>query len=164
MALRSPSLRGGSSGLLVCLAVLAWPQPSRAEVLYRLNTRCSVNGAAPVACTVEASNENQVTLYRHEIGAQRITVRISDGPVRMDRWDSQGKRWQSLRTAAARFSTNTVCFNDRELCVVNPNYLNSVVQDNPNSMAQRDLVKVHFGSDGRINASCYDDGCEVTLK
>jgi hypothetical protein len=25
-------------------------------------------------------------------------------------------------------------------------------------------VKVHFGADGRINASCYDDGCEVTQR
>jgi hypothetical protein len=48
--------------------------------------------------------------------------------------------------------------------VVNPNYLNSVRQDRAAAMASRDLVKVHFGADGRINATCYDDGCEVTLK
>jgi hypothetical protein len=53
-----------------------------------------------------------------------------------------------------------VCFNGRDLCVVNPNYLNSVVQDRPEAMAGRDLVQVFFGKDGRINLSCYDDGCQ----
>jgi hypothetical protein len=48
--------------------------------------------------------------------------------------------------------------------VVNPNYLNSVLQQNPAAMAGRDLVKVHFGADGRINASCYDDGCALKLQ
>jgi hypothetical protein len=48
--------------------------------------------------------------------------------------------------------------------VVNANYLNSVREDNPAAMAKRDLVKVHFGTDGRINASCYDDGCEEVKK
>jgi hypothetical protein len=27
-------------------------------------------------------------------------------------------------------------------------------------MAGRDLVQVFFGKDGRINLSCYDDGCK----
>lgn len=31
-------------------------------------------------------------------------------------------------------------------------------------MTGRDLVKVHFGADGRVDASCYDDGCEVKLQ
>ena len=66
--------------------------------------------------------------------------------------------------ASARFSSNTICFNGQRLCVVNPNYLNSVREDNPAATSKRDLVKVHFGRDGRIDASCYDDGCEVIQK
>ena len=118
----------------------------------------------PVPCKVEAVNEANATLYRHAIGQRNTTVRISDTPLRMELWDSADGQWRSLTTAAARFSSNTVCFNGRDLCVVNPNYLNSVLQQNPAAMAGRDLVKVHFGADGRINASCYDDGCALKLQ
>jgi hypothetical protein len=31
-------------------------------------------------------------------------------------------------------------------------------------MKGRDLVMVHFGKDGRVDASCYDDGCDVVRK
>ena len=79
--------------------------------------------------------------------------------------DGTKKAWQPLRGAAARFSTNTICFNGRDLCVVNPNYLNSVREDRSNTRLQgRDLVMVHFGADGRVDASCYDDACALLLK
>ena len=138
--------------------------PAGAQVLYSLETRCSLNDAAPQACSVEAINQSTFTEYRHRIGPVTETVRISDAPVRMQRWYGASKQWQALNWAAARFSTNTVCFNGRQLCVVNPNYLNSVRQQSSAAMAGRDLVKVHFGADGRIDATCYDNGCEVTLK
>jgi hypothetical protein len=70
-----------------------------------------------------------------------------------------------LRSAGALFSSNSICFNGRELCVVNPNYLNSVREDRQDLRLQgRDLVKVHFGPDGRVNATCYDAGCEADLR
>jgi hypothetical protein len=73
--------------------------------------------------------------------------------------------WTPVHTAGALFSTNSICFNGRELCVVNPNYLNSVREDRQDLRLQgRDLVKVHFGPDGRVDASCYDSGCEVDLR
>ena len=159
-----------SLALLVASAVAVSPsraQPTAAakeQILYSLETRCSLNGAPAVPCTVEAVDDGQATHYRHRIGSKTDTIRVTDAPVRMLRWDAQTKQWKSLTWAAARFSSNTVCFNGRELCVVNPNYLNSVRQDHAAAMALRDLVKVHFGADGRINATCYDDGCEVTLK
>jgi len=149
---------------VTALAVLGAPQAARAEVLYTLETSCSLRAAVPVPCKVEAVNEANATLYRHAIGQRNTKVRISDTPLRMELWDSAGGQWRSLTTAAARFSSNTVCFNGRDLCVVNPNYLNSVLQQNPAAMAGRDLVKVHFGADGRINASCYDDGCALKLQ
>jgi hypothetical protein len=55
-----------------------------------------------------------------------------------------------------------VCFNGTDLCVVNPNYLNSLRQEKGAALNGRDLLKVTFGSDGRINAYCYDDGCPAT--
>jgi len=143
---------------------LAQAKPTKQQVLYTLQTRCSLQSAAPVPCTVEALDDGKATLYRHKIGSSTDTIRITESPVRMTRWDAKGKQWISLAWAAARFSSNTVCFNGRDLCVVNPNYLNSVRQDHAAAMASRDLVKVHFGADVRINATCYDDGCEVTLK
>ena len=159
-----------AAGFAAAAALAAVPAPAAAQtqtppqVLYTLQTRCSLNGAAAVPCTVEALNEGKATLYRHTIGRNVETIRITDAPVRMQRLEAGSKRWSSLTWAAARFSSNTVCFNTRELCVVNPNYLNSVQQQSSAAMAGRDLVKVHFGADGRIDATCYDNGCEVNLK
>ena len=154
-----PTCRPGLLALLAA-SLLGAPLLARAEVLYKLNTQCSLGAGNPQPCLVEAINEKGATLYRQTIGSSTETIRITDQPVRMERWDAQTKAWQSLTSAAARFSRNTVCFNGRDLCVVNPNYLNSVVQDRPEAMAGRDLVQVFFGKDGRINLSCYDDGCQ----
>ena len=148
----------------LCLALLATPLPSRSELLYSLRTTCSLAGADPVPSTVEAVDEGKATLYRHLLAGRTETVRISDKPIRMAVWDAGTKQWRNLSRASARFSTNTVCFNGTELCVVNPNYLNSVREANTPATSGRDLVRVHFGADGRINASCYDDGCGVILQ
>ena len=145
-------------------AVLGFPLPGSADILYKLTTQCSWNGAAPVACTVEAQEDGRATLYRHRIGNVTETVRITDSPVTMSIYNAATKQWVGLSKASARFSSNTICFNGQQLCVVNPNYLNSVREDNPAATSKRDLVKVHFGRDGRIDASCYDDGCEVIQK
>jgi hypothetical protein len=167
------SLRHLASGSIKPLLISSWftasllnaaPGHSAEVTLYTLETQCSRAGAAPVNCTVEAINEGQSTRYRHRIGQTIETVRITDDPLTMTLWNPETKRWQSLHNASGRFSTNTVCFNDQDLCVINPNYLNSVRQDNPAKMAGRDLVRVHFGSDGRIDASCYDAGCEVVKR
>ncbi|MCP9808726.1 hypothetical protein KBY58_04685 [Cyanobium sp. HWJ4-Hawea] len=147
------------SGMAICASPLA----GHAEVLYTLQTKCSIKGGSPLPCTVTAENRGNATFYLHQIGATRKTIRITDKPLRMTRWVTGKEWWESLQGAAARFSTDTICFNGRDLCVVNPNYLRSV-QINNISTQNRDLVKVHFGSDGRINASCYDDGCGVNLK
>lgn len=149
-----PLLASGSS--------LGLPQAAGAadSVLYTLATRCSIEGGAPQACVVDAVDEGGATLYRHRIGKVAMTVRITDQPVRMERWNAAKKTWQPLTQAAARFSTNTVCFNGRDLCVVNANYLNSVRQDRPDATAGRDLVMVRFDGTGRVNLTCYDDGCK----
>ncbi|MEA5392604.1 hypothetical protein VB738_15175 [Cyanobium gracile UHCC 0139] len=150
--------------LAVAPASLAQQVPS-AKVLYRLSTQCALQGAAPVPCTVEAVDSGGATLYRHRIGTSVETVRITAEPVTMAIWAHDARNWRPLRGASARFSTNTVCFNGKDLCVVNPNYLNSVREDRANTRLQgRDLVMVHFGSDGRVDASCYDDACALLLK
>jgi hypothetical protein len=87
------------------------------------------------------------------------TIRVSAEPSRMALWDATARSWVNLRNAEARFSTNTVCFNNRELCVVNPNYLNSVLEDRPD-LRGRDYVSAHFGANGRVDLICYDKGCD----
>ncbi|PSB36428.1 hypothetical protein C7B81_14145 [Aphanothece cf. minutissima CCALA 015] len=161
----SPAAGLMAAGLLaVAPASLAQQDPS-ATVLYTLATQCALKGAAPVPCTVEAVDSGGATLYRHRIGTGVETVRITSEPVTMAIWAHDARSWRPLRGASARFSTNTVCFNGQDLCVVNPNYLNSVRQDRANTRLQgRDLVMVHFGADGRVDASCYDDACALLLK
>jgi len=155
MGLRSLHLAG-------CAALLMSGLPGRAEPLYTINTSCSINGTKLVPCTIEAINQGDATIYRHQIGADRVDIRITDKPVtRMEIWEASAKRWVSVVSAAARFSKNAVCFNGTELCAINPNYLNSVQQSSPATFAGRDLVRVHFGVDGRVDASCYDAGCDL---
>lgn len=170
-------LLSGSALALTCLlpcatfaqgagaAPAAAAAPAASKTLYTLATRCSQNGGPPQACTVEAIEEGSSTVYRHRIGTETLAIRITDNPVTMTRQDGNGQGWRPLRTAGARFSTNSVCFNGDELCVVNPNYLNSVREDRKDLRLQgRDLVKVHFGADGRVDATCYDSGCEANLR
>jgi hypothetical protein len=169
-----PLLRGvlipGTALLLGCLtpwSAYGQGQPATAtsKTLYTLATRCSIAGGKAQPCTVEAIDQGTSTVYHHRIGQQTIAIRITDAPVTMARQDAAGQAWVPLRTAGALFSTNSVCFNGGELCVVNPNYLNSVREDNTDRRLQgRDLVKVHFGPDGRVDASCYDSGCEANLR
>jgi hypothetical protein len=110
---------------------------------------------------VDAREENGATVYRHTIGTLVETIRISDGPLRMERLDAGTGRWRSLRSAEVQFSTNTICFDGRDLCVLNPNYLNSVREERVDELEGRDRVHVRFGDDGRLLLTCYDRGCEV---
>ena len=159
-----------ASLLLPCLspatALSQGEQPIAGQTLYILDTQCSIAGGPAQACRVEAIDAGSTTIYRHRIGAQTILIRITDSPVTMARQDGIGKPWVPLRSVGALFSTNSICFNGRELCVVNPNYLNSVREDRKdlNLLRGRDLVKLHFGPDGRVDASCWDSGCEAVLR
>lgn len=146
-------------GLLLGCA-LAGGQPGRADALYTLDTFCSLEGTDAVRCSVTAINQGDTTEYRHRIGTKEVTFRISDKPyTRVELWDPAGKRWQSARSAAAIFSLNALCLDGTAFCVVNPNYLNSVREDLGRAVNGRDVMEVTFGSDGRIHATCYDDGC-----
>jgi hypothetical protein len=148
--------------LIGSAALLLVSLPGKAESLYVLKTACSLNGTTLVPCTVEAIDEGKATIYRHTVGTVIRDVRITDKPVpRIEIWNDTSKGWESAVSVAVRFSKNAICFNGVELCAINPNYLNSILQDNPDNFGGRDLVRVHFGRDGRIDASCYDAGCEL---
>lgn len=154
--------RWASAALLTgaALALGLHPLQAKEVVLYILNTRCALKGAAPVPCKVVAVDEQDATLYRHIIGANSITLRISDEPARLSLMTTGATNWKPLRNAAVRFSTNTLCLDDESLCVVNPNYLNSLLQERPD-FRERDLVRVHFDAKGRVDLICYDTGCDL---
>jgi hypothetical protein len=148
---------------LTAAAALTWellPAPARSEVLYSLETQCSLKEGAAQACTVEATEQDGATLYRHTIGDRIVLIRIEAEPNRMSLRDATNSQWTYLASAGALLSSNTVCFNGRDLCVVNPNYLNSVVEEKPALYEGRDLVRVIFGVDGRVDLSCFDKACD----
>lgn len=139
---------------------LAVHAPARAELLYSLDTWCSLDGTKPVACRVDAIDEGEATIYRHRIGAVERLVRIREQPlVRIELWDEASRKWRSARSAAVLLGDNVLCFDGTALCVVNPNYLNSIREEKGPALAGRDTVQMTFGTDGRVNAYCYDDGC-----
>ncbi|MCP9927005.1 hypothetical protein [Cyanobium sp. CH-040] len=151
--------------LMVLCAGVAIPfcaQPSAAQgtTLYRLETTCTIRGGAPQDCVVEVTDEGDSTVYRHTIGSRVEVIRVSDPPLRMGILDAPSGRWRQVKSAGARFSTNTICYDDRDLCVINPNHLNSVREERVDSLEGRDLVGVRFGADGRVILTCYDEGCE----
>jgi len=143
-----------------CLGLGALPA-ARAEVLYKLESECSFNRGAPVPCTVEAGSEGKATIYRHVAGDKVVTIRVSDDPSRIEMLDASSGKFVTVKSAGARFSTNTICYNNRDFCVVNPNYLNSIRQDSPQQFAGRDLVRVTMNTEGRVALICYDDVCNV---
>ncbi|MEB3200654.1 MAG: hypothetical protein VKK62_09035 [Synechococcaceae cyanobacterium] len=145
---------------VLSLSLAPAAHPGSAGKLYSLVTNCSVRGGAVLPCTVEAINEGGATLYRHRMGQSIETVRITDQPSLMSLWDASSRSWQPLRNASVLFSSNTLCFNDKDLCVVNPNYLNSLLQDRPD-LRGRDLVRARFASNGRVEILCYDSGCDL---
>lgn len=147
-----------SAALLAGLS--AGQAQARGQALYTLETSCSIKGGPAQPCVVEAVDEGDATIYTHRIGKQVQKIRISDAPVSMSLWDPTSKSWVVLKSAGARFSTNTICFNGRDLCVVNPNYLNSVREEKTEALAGRDLVGVKFSPDGRVSLTCYDEACE----
>lgn len=158
----SAVVMGSALALASALALGAAPARAQDETgtLYTLETTCSLAGAAPQPCVVEAIEGDDFVTYRHKIGDSTETIRISDSPVRMGRLEAGTDSWEFLTSVGARFSTNTICFNGTDICVINPNYLNSIREERPDSTADRDLVRVLFGDDGRVHLTCYDDGCE----
>ena len=142
------------------IPICAAPSLAQSTLLYRLETTCTIRGGAPQECVVEVSDDGETTTYRHTIGSRVEVIRVSDPPLRMSMLDASTGRWRQLTSAGARFSTNTICYNDRDLCVFNPNHLNSVREERVDALEGRDLVGVRFGADGRVILSCYDEGCE----
>jgi hypothetical protein len=158
LQLRTPRF-AAAAGLLAA-PLLACPGALRAETLYTLESFCSVNGTDAVPCRIEAVNSGDATEYLHRLSNKEVRFRVSDTPyTRIELWDAERKSWRSARNAAAFFELNALCLDGTSFCAINPNYLNSVRQDLGRAVNGRSVLEVHFGKDGRIDASCYDAGC-----
>ena len=146
---------------------LAWsPVRAETEVIYSLDTTCTLGSGQPQPCQVEAVEVDNTTEYRHRLGARTISYRILDAPyVRIEGRKADGDPWSSVRNAWISFPTNELCFNDRAFCVVNPTFLADVKADARGSaFEQRDTVGLAFNPDGRVDVACFDDGCRRLLE
>jgi hypothetical protein len=148
-----------AAGLLAAPALL-FAGALKAESLYTLESFCSTNGTDAVPCRIEAIDTTDSTEYHHRLSNKEVRFRVSDKPyTRIELWDGASNSWRSARNASAFFALNAVCLDGTTFCAINPNYLNSVRQDLGKSVNGRSVLEVHFGKDGRIDASCYDAGC-----
>ena len=156
---RPAALLIGSAVTLMAAAL----SPLRAEtaVIYRLDTTCSLSGGPLQPCEVEAVEVGEATEYRHRLGSRTISYRILDDPyVRIEGRKASGEPWISVRNAWIRFPTNELCFNDRAFCVVNPTFLADVKADAAGPAFEgRESVGLAFGSNGRVEIACFDNGC-----
>lgn len=144
---------------------VALPRVAGAQPLYSLNTTCSIQRMAPLPCVVEAVEVGDATEYRHRVGNRTLVYRVFDDPyVRIEALNPTSNAWGPVRNASIRFSSNELCFNDRALCVVNPNDLNSVREEGGPALAGRDRMGLSFGSNGRTEIACFDDGCTRLLE
>ncbi len=153
--------------LPLCLAsVLGWcaaaALPASASRLYELKTRCTEAGKA-VDCTVEAIDSSQFTLYRHRIdGKEVFSVRLADKPdQRAQVWDVARKGWVPLERVSLNFTANELCFDGDRLCVINPNFFDSIRPTMKHPDRQR--IRATFDSKGNLDAICYDQGCDKSL-
>lgn len=152
-------------GSAISLGAVALPRAADAQTLYSLNTTCSIQRMAPVPCVVEAVDVGEATEYRHRVGNRTLVYRVFDEPyVRIEALNPATNAWGPVRNATIRFSSNELCFNDRAFCVTNPNYLNSVREEGGPALAGRDRMGLSFGSNGRTEIACFDDGCTRLLE
>jgi hypothetical protein len=156
-------LLGSALGL-----ALAASSPARAEteLIYSLDTTCTIGRGKPQPCQVEALEVGDATEYRHRLGARTISYRILEDPyVRIEGRRASGDPWSSVRNAWINFSANELCFNDRAFCVVNPTFLDDVKADAEGpALEDRQTVGLAFGPSGRVDIACFDDGCRRLLE
>ena len=142
------------------MAVRAQSQPAP-RLLYRLETNCSVTDVQN-RCTVEAFDGSSSTVYRTTLKGETISFRLIDEPERRGAqlWDGQTRSWVALDELSMDFTSNELCINGQQLCMINPNYFASIRDDHPS--LRSDLIVARFDAkDGRLAAICYSrQACE----
>ena len=122
--------------------------------LYKLETNCSLNGSDQ-RCTVEAFDGSDATVYRTTANGETLSFRLIDKPEQRaaQLWNAQSKGWVGLDALSLDFTSNTLCINGQQLCMVNPNYFASIRDDHPD--LRSDLIVARFDAkDGRLAAIC----------
>ena len=146
------------SGSAPAARAQAQPAPT---LLYKLETNCSLKDVQS-RCTVEAFDGNTSTVYRTTANGETISFRLIDEPDRRGAqiWDTQTKGWVALDELSMDFTSNELCINGQQLCMINPNYFASVRDDHPN--LRSDLIVARFDAkDARLAAICYSrEACE----
>ena len=142
------------------MAVRAQSQPAP-RLLYKLETNCSVKDVQN-RCTVEAFDGSSSTVYRTTLKGETISFRLIDEPDRRGAqlWNGQTKSWVALDELSMDFTSNELCINGQQLCMINPNYFASIRDDHPS--LRSDLIVARFDAkDGRLAAICYSrQACE----
>lgn len=143
-----------------------WQAPGlQAEELYSLDTTCSTGTAQPFACQVTAVNVDDTTEYRHSFGNRTVAYRVIDSPyVRIEGQNAAGAPWVSVKNATINFKTQQLCFNNQVFCVNNPTFLADVLVNSGDAMQGRTQAGMAFGSNGRVDVACFDEGCKRLME
>ena len=151
-------------GLLLIGGIVHAPS-LQAEELYRLDTTCSTGTAEPFACTVTAVTVDDTTEYRHSFGGRTVSYRVIDSPyVRIEGQKAAGAAWASVKNATIDFQDQELCFNNRAFCVNNPTFLADVLVNSGDAMQGRTKAGMAFGSNGRVEVACFDNGCKRLME
>jgi len=151
-------------GLLLMGGIMHTPS-LQAEELYTLETTCRSGTAQPFACTVTATNIDDTTEYRHSFGDRTVAYRVIDSPyVRIESQKTAGAPWMSVKNATINFKTQELCFNNQVFCVKNPTFLADVLVNSGDAIQGRTKAGMAFGSNGRVDVACFDNGCDRLLE
>lgn len=152
-------------GVLALSSGLITASPIQAEELYSLDTTCSTGTAKPFACQVKAVNVDDTTEYRHRFNGRTVAYRVIDKPyVRIEGQRAADAPWATVKSAEINFKTQELCFNNRAFCVTNPTFLADVLLTSGDAMQGRTRVGLVFGTNGRVDVACFDEGCTRLLE
>jgi hypothetical protein len=150
---------------LLLLGGLVHAPSLQAEELYELDTTCRTGTTQRFACTVTATNVDDTTEYRHSFGGRNVAYRVIDSPyVRIEGQKATGAAWTSVKNATINFKTQELCFNNEAFCVNNPQFLTDVLVNGGDAIQGRTQVGMAFGSNGRVDVACFDNGCARLLE
>lgn len=153
------------SGLALCgLLGLGISLPVSAEdtLLYTLKTTCTVAGQE-LPCEIQAKDTPDYTVYATRVANGERTVRLGDRPSLIGQiWNTETKQWQPLQAMTVDVANKLICY-DKTFCMYNPNFINSLKENRPGFRQAQQQIRARFDATGRVNAICFDQGCDQPL-
>jgi hypothetical protein len=152
-----------SSALWVSSLVNPAQSQNQEKPLYTAETTCLWRGKVD-KCKVVATDTPDATTYRMTVANQEaMTVRLGDRPLlRAQVWNQSNQSWEGLRQLTVLIPEQVVCFNG-QLCVHNPNFVNSLLREKPGHRISKKMIRSRFDPQGEILAVCFDEGCTAPL-